>query len=427
LPIDEMDVDIGRALSPSPEAARQDGGFSYVAILILTTTLGLLAVTFISRLGIGTAAVAHRSASIQAEYLAEAAVNHAIWRLQNEPGFPASEDTYTMHSLGAGRYGYRVRRHTPTTFATIAAIGSVGRTVVEESYVVGFRDVPREMVTGTYQGNGWNGRSIGGLGFRPDLVILKSAGSRSAVLRTSTMTGDVSKVMVGSTAPASNLIESLNADGFTVGSDQLVNEWGTNIYWAAFRAVPERMAVGTYVGDGTADRTIGGAGFAADLAIVISEGTGEVLFASSLSGGSFNFSNGAVQANCILMPPPADGFRIGGDTRVNQSGRNYHFICWPEETGKQKFGVYTGTDTDHRAIGGLGFLPEYVIVKSVSTANLACQRPASLSGDRALYFTNLAVDNDRIESLAADVFMVRKRAEVNGLGVTYVYFAWMKR
>ena len=46
------------------------------------------------------------------------------------------ENVYHMHSLAGGRYGYKVRWHTDTTFATIATVGAMGDNVVNQSYVL---------------------------------------------------------------------------------------------------------------------------------------------------------------------------------------------------------------------------------------------------------------------------------------------------
>ena len=48
----------------------------------------------------------------------------------------AASNIYYMHSLAGGRYGYKIRRHTETTFATIATVGAVGENVVHQSYVL---------------------------------------------------------------------------------------------------------------------------------------------------------------------------------------------------------------------------------------------------------------------------------------------------
>lgn len=111
-------------------------GSSYVAILILVAVLSSVALTMLSRTGIDLAAAGERRDTIKADYLARAAVNHAMKRLFWEPGFPADESTYYMHDFGEGRYGYMVRRHTDETFATVATIAIVGKSVVEQSYVL---------------------------------------------------------------------------------------------------------------------------------------------------------------------------------------------------------------------------------------------------------------------------------------------------
>jgi hypothetical protein len=119
-----------------PSRLRPDAGVAYLAILLILALLSTLGLTFLARVQVGGMAVAGHDAVVQAEYLAEAAANHAMWRLLNENDFPASTNVYTMHALGAGRYGYKVRRHTINTFATVATIGVVGESTVAQSYVL---------------------------------------------------------------------------------------------------------------------------------------------------------------------------------------------------------------------------------------------------------------------------------------------------
>ena len=66
-----------------------------------------------------------------------------------------------------------------------------------------------EVLTGIYVGNGADNRQITGLGFHPDVVIIKSILTQQAVVRTSTMTGDVSKNMATGEI-VSNAIQSLD-------------------------------------------------------------------------------------------------------------------------------------------------------------------------------------------------------------------------
>jgi hypothetical protein len=114
---------------------RSQAGLAYVAILLLLTVLSTMAMAFLFKVGIETAATETRGKSMQVDYLAESAANHALWRLLNEPGFNPAADTYSMHSLGNGRYGYKVRMPTETTFATVATVGAVGDSVAHQSYV----------------------------------------------------------------------------------------------------------------------------------------------------------------------------------------------------------------------------------------------------------------------------------------------------
>jgi hypothetical protein len=113
-----------------------ESGMAFVILLFLMVIISGLSMAFIYRSSITTSAVMRRSEGMQAHYLAESAVNHAMWRLINQETFPAAEDKYYMHSLAGGRYGYKVRRHTDTTFATVATVGAVGEHVVHQSYVL---------------------------------------------------------------------------------------------------------------------------------------------------------------------------------------------------------------------------------------------------------------------------------------------------
>ena len=102
-----------------------------------------------------------------------------------------------------------------------------------------------QMTTGSYPGDGQPSQSIAGVGFQADVLIIKGAdASQKSVIRMSTMTGDASK-NINSSGMLTNNIQSLDADGFTVGSDANVNNSGTTYYWMAFKANPGELHVGT--------------------------------------------------------------------------------------------------------------------------------------------------------------------------------------
>ena len=110
-------------------------GLAYVALLILLAILTTMGMAFLFKGGIETSATEIRGTGMQVHYLAETAANHALWGLLNQPGFAPASDVYYMHSLEDGRYGYKVRRPTETTFATMATVGAIGDNVVNQSYV----------------------------------------------------------------------------------------------------------------------------------------------------------------------------------------------------------------------------------------------------------------------------------------------------
>jgi hypothetical protein len=116
------------------------------------------------------------------------------------------------------------------------------------------------IATGSYTGNGAGSRPIAGLGFQPDLVIIKGDLGATSVARSATMAGNSAKPLGPADGLRTNQILSLDADGFTVGADPAVNAVSNTYYWTAFKASPQEMVVGSYVGNGI-DNTHLGVGF----------------------------------------------------------------------------------------------------------------------------------------------------------------------
>jgi hypothetical protein len=123
-------------IKPDKNSRNTESGMAFVTMLFIMVIISGLAMSFIYKSSITTSTAVKRGEGMQAHYLAESAANHAMWRLLNEESFPAAEDKYYMHSLAGGRYGYKVRRHTDTTFATVATVGAIGEHVVHQSYVL---------------------------------------------------------------------------------------------------------------------------------------------------------------------------------------------------------------------------------------------------------------------------------------------------
>ena len=283
------------------------------------------------------------------------------------------------------------------------------------------------MVTGSYTGNGTDNRAITGVKFQPDVVIIKSSDSaQEAVMRTSSMSGDNSKPMGGATALTANLIQSLDADGFTIGNDARINTNGITYYWNAFKVDAGQMKVSSYTGTGVDNRNITGVGFKPDYVIVISaEGKEPVHRSSAMSGDTtLYFKNAAAIAN-LIQALQTDGFQLGNDDNVNKSGVTYHYIAWKQVAGKMAVGSYAGNNVDNRNISTLTFKPEYMIIKVGGKDNFeAVHRPVTLSGDNTLKFIAAVQVADNIQELRADGFQVGTSDRVNKTGKTYYWVAF---
>lgn len=115
----------------------RERGIAYVAVLLLVALLATIALTFLESVNSRTHGTVSRNRDMTAYYLAEAAAQHAKWRLLNEPGFPSRTDVYTMRRFGEGRYGYQVTPPTATKAGSILAVGALsGGHVVRRNQVI---------------------------------------------------------------------------------------------------------------------------------------------------------------------------------------------------------------------------------------------------------------------------------------------------
>jgi hypothetical protein len=277
--------------------------------------------------------------------------------------------------------------------------------------------------SGSYVGDGNDNRSITGVGFRPDVVIVKGDTGQTAVIRTSTMSGDSSKPMAGATGPSADMIQSLNANGFEVGAQSPVNSSGVSYQWMAFRAQDGLLKVGSYSGNG-ATQSVSGAGFSPEYAAVFSAGAQNAVQRYSGMTTSFQFDGDTGNAQRITSLD-GNGFSVGTQNTVNSSGTAYHWIAFNDSAGLLDVGSYAGNGADPRSVTGVGFQPEYVMVRgsSIATPRQGVHRPASLAGDSTLRFDATGNFTNNIQTLQSDGFEVGGDSNVNYSGTTYHYLA----
>lgn len=279
-----------------------------------------------------------------------------------------------------------------------------------------------KMATGTYAGNGVDGRAIA-VGFQPDFVIVKSEANREGVGRTSTMAGDLTKPLGTSTALTANYIQSLTATGFTVGTNNRVNATGDTYHWIAFKTNSQAMAVGNYTGNGAASRSLTGVGFQPELVMVFGNTAQRAVLRASGMSRTHQYDGGTGVTTGVTAFG-ADGFTVGNSAQVNSNGVAYHYVAFNDVANSIDIGSYTGNAADNRAIA-TGFQPDYALVRAddTATARPAVHRPSSLTGDNTLQFAATAVGNNRIQALQATGFQVGTNGDVNANTVAYYYLA----
>ena len=302
--------------------------------------------------------------------------------------------------------------------ATLSATASNPNNSFTGSTYYGF------FASGYYTGNAVDNRAITGVGFRPDVVIVKGNTAQTAAIRSSTMSGDVSKPMAGATAQLADVIQSLDADGFTVGLNARVNSAGVGYEWMAFRAQQGLLKVGSYTGNGTS-QSVTGLGFSPEYAAVFSAGANNAV--QRFSGGTTSFQFDGDTGNATRITSlDADGFSVGAQNTVNTNGTTYHWIAFNDSAGFVDVNGYTGNNTDNRNITGVGFQPEYVMVRAndTATARLAAHRPATLPGGLTLRYSNVANVANAIQLLQADGFQAGTDTTVNANTIAYRYIAF---
>ena len=293
------------------------------------------------------------------------------------------------------------------------------------------------VLSGTYTGNGIDNRAIF-VGFQPDVVIVdrfdptNPITNTEAVIRSASMAGDASKniddASTGGLALAPNLVQSLDALGFSIGTNNNVNQAGLTYYWIAFKGPPDELKVGTYAGTGVA-QDITSVGFAPAYLVVMSAGPRNAVQKSASMPATFSqdfISLGYTTAILNLRP---DGFRVGTHLTANENAATYHYVAWAALPGKVSVGSYTGgAPADNRNINGTGFLPEWVIVSRSSNAagaqgHAPAHKPASsgILADTALLFGDTLLQADNIQSLQANGFQVGSQARVNSAGAPNNY------
>lgn len=303
-------------------------------------------------------------------------------------------------------------------------------------YWVAFGGVPAmsgsgsfTMAQGSYTGNG-AARSITGVGFAPDLVLIKDNAANQAVFRTRQMPGDATAYMASATADFTGGITSLDGDGFSVGTSTIVNTNGNTYHWQAFgnaynpdtNSGATDFAMGAYYGSSNDSRTIADMPFQPDLVALKRGGTSAGTFrTSAVSGDLSSFFAATTETANVIQSLTPNGFQVGTNATVNSSGSVYRWFAFRAGTNFS-VGSYTGNGTNGLQVPA-PFWSDLIWIKR-STAVAGVQLPSTLTGGNAQYFLNTANAPAMITGINASGFTVGTSTSTNTNGGVYRYAVW---
>ena len=266
------------------------------------------------------------------------------------------------------------------------------------SYTNGLDDPTQFFNTILWTGDGNSSRSITGVGFAPDMVWWKG--------RTTTFDHRLIDTLRSGTYPKLlypnlnilesedvNNAESIDSDGFTIGSGNAVNQSGqTYVAWnwkaggtgssntdgSITSTVSANTTAGfsivSYTGTGSAG-TVGHGLSSAPSIIIIKVLTNTandwVVYHQATGNNQSTFlnANNAVFSNAFInnTTPTSSVFSVDGSNYSSGSSRNYIAYCFAEKKGYSKFGSYTGNGSTDGSYIHLGFKPAWVMLRRTDT------------------------------------------------------------
>lgn len=285
------------------------------------------------------------------------------------------------------------------------------------------------MAQGSYSGNG-AARSITGLGFAPDLIMIKDNAANYAVFRIRQMVGDTTAYYALASADFTGGITSLDANGFSLGTSTIVNTSGNTYHWQAFgnaynpdtSAGAADFATGVYYGNGIDNRDITDVPFQPNLVTLKRAGASAATFRTSAYAGDLSsFFAATAESTNVVQALSANAFQVGTNTAANASASLYRWFAFKTGTNFS-VGTYTGTGVTGLQVVA-PFWSDAIWVKR-STAVAGAQLPSTLTGGNAQFFANTANAAAVITGINASGFTVGTSTSTNTSGGVYRYAVW---
>ena len=314
----------------------------------------------------------------------------------------------------------------------------------------GYSSVPSTQFKAViYTGNGAPSKSITGIGFSPDLVIINNRPSAvSPTVPYDRVRGAGQWMPFYSTAQQyyySTVVKTFDADGFTVGNDVDVNgNGGSYVAWC-FKAggaavsntngsitsqvsASDGFSIATWAGQfgSIAGSTVGhGLPGAPEMVIVKGTWTSTQWFVwhnALPTTRSLRFDT-----DDSYLTFPAWGITSTTiSSNWSTSNGNWLAYCFRSVAGKVKVGTYTGNGSGGTVIN-VGFQPSWVLIKSGAASGDAAGAwhfIDSARGTNYISFTeNVAEVNYNAVSFVSNGFRLNLSSDLNNNGKTFPYVA----
>ncbi len=284
---------------------------------------------------------------------------------------------------------------------------------------------------GTYTGNGGASQAINWVGFQPVVVlVVPNSASYNGWIATNTMTAGYAKSMAGNAVLVTGKINSLNSNGFTVGSSTDANNNGTKYFFIAFKS-GSNIVTGTYTGDGLtpkASAAVSGLAFAPQMLWIMGD-SGDANDCAALGNASntnmgVKWANGNYTGTSSIYVYNSDGFNVGSQLGANT--KTYHYVAFKETGTSLEEAVYAGSSADPTTRTLVGsFQPDILLI--CNNGNLGSGvvvRTASLAGDNTLTSPGSATTAGLVKSITATGFTTGGGVGINWAGTSYSYAAF---
>ena len=313
-----------------------------------------------------------------------------------------------------------------------------------------------------YTGDGNEGHSITGVGFKPDLVWIKCRSHADNHTISDTVRGPGLALypdLTNSEHASTIRIQSFNDDGFTTGSSGDTNTSGRTFCawcWKAGGPAVENtegsitsqvsvnqtagFSIVSYTGTG-ANATVGH-GLDKTPNIVLCKTRPDATnwsFNGNVAGLIYGSNKMVLQATDAIiadtnevMSANATTFSIGNSTATNGTADAMIAYCWYEVEGFSKFGSYIGNGNADGPFVYCGFKPAWLMVKNTNSSEpwaiYDSSRGSINPNSKGLYADDSAAENDasgRYKDFVSNGFKIRGTSgEQNSDGSTYFFMAF---